>query len=304
MSGARAPLLSIVVASPYSIHDLGNILEALSGQASGGGVEIIVADCSQDGSLEDLIVAYPDVVFIRFPEKAPLPELWGAGIARSTGEIIAVTDSTCLVGSDWIAAMIKTHRAHRSPHPVIGGSVEPAVGGRWLDWAIYFCEYGQFMRPLKEGVVNELPGNNLSFKRQTLNLGSEFISGFFWKTYWCRELQAKGIELISAPGVVIHYRKSYRLFPLLVRRFHHGRCFAGMRVPRASVFSRAGYAAGSALLPLLFLMRLAGAVLPKRKYLSEFILSLPFTVLAIFSWSLGEFCGYLAGAGRSCDHIY
>ncbi|MGH9839346.1 MAG: glycosyltransferase [Blastocatellia bacterium] len=301
MSQSNAPELTVVVASPYSVYDIKQFLEALHNQNQGGKVEVIVAECCLDGSMEEVITDYPDVSFIRYPERTPLPVLWGDGIARSKGRIIAITDSTCLVGPDWVAAIIE---AHRTPHPVIGGAVEATGIKRPLDWAVYFCEYGQFMRPLRSGAASELPGNNISFKRPALETGREFVRNGFWKTHWCRKLQAEGIELVSAPSVVVSYRKSYQLVPFLIRRYHHGRCFAGMRVAQASLSTRVSYAAGCGLLPFLFLARVIGTIFPKKRYLKEFALSLPYIMLAVVSWSFGEFRGYLAGPGKSCAYIY
>jgi len=301
MSRRTAFQLSVVVASAWSVRDLESFLDALTGPSWARKFEIIVADCCDDDALENIIAKHPDVIFIRYSEKTPLPLLWGAGIARATGEIIAVTDATCRAGPDWIPAMLK---AHEAPHALIGGAVEAAECRSGLDWAAYFCEYGQFMRPLQKGAANELPGNNLSFKRWTLDLGAEFVRDGFWKTYWLRSLRDAGVELVAEPAVVVYYRRSYRLFPFLIRRFHHGRCFAGMRVAQASLFARAGYAAGSWLLPFIFFARVLRMILSKRRLLGEFALALPFTILAIVSWSLGEFCGYLAGAGKSCARIY
>jgi glycosyltransferase involved in cell wall biosynthesis len=296
----QPPELSVVIASPSTIEDLKQILDSLGRQKQNGAVEIIVADCSQDGSADRLTANYPDVTFLHYAEGTPLPTLWGGGIMRSSGRIIAITDSTCVVAANWISAMLKSHQSQR---PVIGGAIEPARLKKLLDWAAYFCEYGQFMHPLKSGAVNELPGNNISFKRPALERGREFVSDGFWKTYWCRRLQSEGIALISDPSIVVSYRKSYNLLPFLIRRYHHGKCFAGMRVAQVPLVMRLAYLAGSFLLPVLFLARVAGAILPKRRFLKEFILSLPFSALAVVIWSVGEFCGYLTGAGKSCDHV-
>ena len=295
------PQLSVVVASVYSTRNLEICLNAIIKQIQGKDIEVIVANCCEDDSIQNIVIKYPDTIFIRFPEKTTLPILWGAGIARSTGQIIAVTESTCVVDDHWISAILK---AHESSHPVIGGAVEITECRKWVDWAAYFCEYGQFMRPLMEGVANELPGNNVSFKRWVLNKGQEFVENGFWKTYWCRRLREEGIELVSMPSIVVYYKKSYSLIPFLIRRFHHGRCFAGMRVAQSSTLTRAYYVVGSPLLPFLFLVRTISVIVPKKRYLKEFILSVPISVMAIVTWSIGEFWGYLTGAGKSCAYIY
>ena len=160
------------------------------------------------------------------------------------------------------------------------------------------------MHPLKEGIVDELPGNNISFKREILNRGRRFVRNGFWKTYWCRELQAEGIQLISNPSVLVRYRKKYRLGSFLIRRFTHGRCFAGMRIKKDLVFKRACYLIGTVILPLMFLWRIITDMINKKRHIKEFVISFPITVMAVVIWSLGEFWGYLTGPGNSCDKIF
>ena len=297
----KAPPLSVVMASAYSIRDTERCLHALIQQDPGKEVEIIVVDRCREDSIDGVMAKYPHVIFIRFPENTSLPILWGSGIARSTGRIIAVTDSTSIPDESWISAILK---AHQSPHPVIGGAVEIEPCERWTDWAAYFCEYGQFMRPRVEGVVEELPGNNVSFKRWVLKRGREYVENGFWKTYWCRKLRQEGIPLVSVPSIVVRYNKRYRLLPFIIGRFHHGRCFAGMRIAQASILVRFNYVAGSPGLPMLFLMRIIRTVASKRRYIKKFVLVFPITFLAIVSWSVGEFWGYLASPGESCSKIY
>ena len=76
-----------------------------------------------------------------------------------------------------------------------------------------------------------------------------------------------------------------------------------MRLAPPAMLRRAGYALAAWLLPFIFLARVIKAVAPKRRYLRQFLLSLPLAVLAIVAWSAGEFWGYLTGAGGSCAHV-
>lgn len=293
--------LSVVIASDQSIEDLDMCLRSLLKQAQGWKVELIVSCVRRDYSIESVVEKYPDIQFISFSERVSNPVLWGAGIQKAKGEIIAITDTTCSFDDDWIEAILK---AHQAPHPVIGGVVEVRGCRSWVDWTAYFCEYGQFMRPIPEGSVQELPGNNISFKRWALDTGKKYTENGFWKTYWCRELQKNKIELFATPSMVIYMKKNYRLIPFLIRRFHHGRCFAGMRIAKASILSRSALAAGSIVLPFLFMGRLARKIIPKGRHRKEFYMTLPFSVLAMVSWSVGELLGYLVGPGKSCAHIY
>lgn len=297
---AAPPLLSVIMTAADPLASGPVSLVAAAARRGGPGVEIILAHGGDEARSEEIERECPGSVVIRLPGVATLPDLLGAAIARARGEIIAITDTTCAVAEDWVSEILK---AHAAPHPVIGGSVEPDGLTRMVDWAAYFCEYGQFMRPLPEGTVSELPGNNISLKRWVLGRGREFVAPQFWKTYWCRRIQAEGIRLHSTPSIVVYYRKSFRLVPFLIRRFHHGRCFAGMRLAELSRLRRACYAAAAPALPIALTARTLKKTLGKRRRLAELALCLPISLLAILSWALGELCGYLAGRGASCDHV-
>ena len=292
--------LSVVVVSPYSHAMLRKCLESILASVKQDKIEVLVSDCCADEVVSDLIQKYPDVNFLEFPGKSGIPALAAAGIEKACGEIVALTDSSCMVESNWVSSILT---AHQMPSQVIGGAVEIPGPMKPLDWAAYFCEYGQFAYPLKSGTVDALPGNNISFKRSVLAVKSEYAKKEFWKTYWCRELQAKGVELISEPSILVYYTKEFKLFSFLSRRFDHGRCFAGMRTKQIRFSERLIYVAGSFFLPFVFLYRTTVSVLSKKRFLKEFLLSFPFIVLAILFWSFGEIWGYLAGEGKSCDYI-
>ncbi len=292
--------LSIIVVSIYSQQSLVGCLDSILACDNQDKIEIIVADCSADISLPYLAVKYPHIRFIRLSENMGIPDLSAAGIAQACGEIIALTDSSSLVDADWITSILKAHQSHSA---VVGGRVEIYGQTKAVDWAAYFCEYGEFMYPLRTGAVDALPGNNISFKRSALLVGNEYVKDKFWKTFWCQKLRAEGIELISEPSMLIYYTKNFCLVSFLIRRFQHGRCFAGMRANEFTIIKRAIYLGGSVFLPFVFLYRITSTVVGKKRRLKEFLLSFPIIVLAIIFWSLGEAIGFLAGTGKSCEYI-
>lgn len=300
LESLKSPRLSVIVACTHSWRDLEPVLSSLRGQKGAEGLEIIVVDSSGDRAGGDSGNQDQGTMTLRFPQGTPLPALWGAGIQQSHGTLIAITDDCSVPDTQWVTAILA---AHESSDLIVGGAVDPMPRRSLVDWAAYFCEYGQFMLPLAGGVVSELPGNNVAFKRTALHKGTQFVKPGFWKTYWCRALQQEGVQLRSNPSMVVVDRKSYRLFPFLIRRYHHGRCFAGMRMTQVSSVMRVLYALGTPLLPILFMRRIAVPIMQKRRYLPQFILSLPISVLAVVSWSWGELYGYLVGPGRSCEFI-
>lgn len=297
----NAVKLSIVIASLYSPTDLKNCLESVLTNEQTE-IEIIVADCCLKSKTAEWIDKYPATNFIEFSEKTSLEVLLGTGIARAEGEIIAITDSSCVVAVDWISSILRAHQTEESP--VIGGTVEMNESSRSLtNWAAYFCDYGQFMPPAPRGIASAVPGNNLSVKSWALAKGTEYVENEFWKTLWCCRLQSEGIELFSEPTISISWRKNYRLLPFLHRRFQQGRCFAAMRVADEKNSKRILYAAGSVALPILLLFRTISPIIPKRRYFGKLLVSFPVIVLAVVFWSAGEAFGNLAGKGKSCERI-
>jgi hypothetical protein len=290
----------VIITSTSSLQEVLTCLSTITQQSCRQRLEIIVPYGADDASPETIATNYPDVICIRLQRATPLPRLLGAALARATGEVVAITDASCGIDAHWVSAILQ---AHAGPHPIIGGAVEPEGLRTLVDWAAYFCDYGQFMLPLTEGVVNEVPGNNISVKRRALARGREFVEGEFWKSSWCRRMQMEGLSLYTVPSIVVYYRKSFRLWQYLVHRFHNGRCFAGMRLAQLSHVGRGVYVAASPVLPALFCARLLKTVLPKRRYLGRLCRSFPIIALATASWALGECVGYLLGPGVSCRHV-
>lgn len=293
--GVACPL-SVVVASAHGPGPLDRCLAVLAPQAREAQAEVVVA-----GAFSDQHQArYPDVVFLPFPAGTSGPELWGAGIARARGDRVGITETRTVPSPTWVRDVLAAWDPSR---PIVGGAVEPSQPRSVVSWGAYFCDYGQFMRPLRRGQADELPGNNTVFERALLDVAPALAHPAFWKTYWCQALAAEGVSLWADPAFVVVDAKTYRLAPLLVRRFRHGRCFAGMRNAGLGPARRALYAAASPALPVVFLSRILRRLVPKRRYRAELLKSAPVIGLAVAAWSLGEAVGYVAGAGSSCDHV-
>ncbi len=234
--------------------------------------------------------------------RQPLPFLWARGIAEAKGEWLVIMETTCPPAPGWLPALPR--RTACAPG-VFGGAVEMAEGHGVVDWAAYFCEYAPFMRPLStSGKTFELPGNNICFHRDFLKFGRHYLAPGFWKTYWCGELTRNGIQLHAEPEMIVRFDKRYRPAHFFRRRFHHGRCYAGMRNLQLPGWKRILYAAGSLLLPLVMWGRMLRKFLPKGRLWGRYLAALPCSFLAVLAWAAGEMTGYGLGPGDSCEKIY
>lgn len=292
--------LSVIVAfydCQSSLKDcLSNILLRSSAE-----MEIIVTGCCPtDGNLLE-IGDSPSPAFLEFPANTSLPVLLGAAITYSSGEIIAITDSSCVVSEDWVPAVL---RAHHGKSAVVGGVVEISAADTGLiGWAAYFCDYAQFMLPVKSGVARMVPGNNLSLRRSVLEKGGWRPNEEFWKSHWCRQLQSQGIELHTEPAAIVSWHRNPKAIQYLINRFHHGRCFAGMRIRESTPLKRALFGVGSLLLPIVVFVRTIVGVLKKGRFFGKLVLSIPLIAAASVLWSAGEMVGYFAGTAGSCHRI-
>src|ERR1700675_4559983 len=201
-----APRISLVVASPESVEQRLRFLQALAEQAPLTDIEVLIIDAVGDFFPDG---GFEPVRWLRVPRQ-PLPFLWARGMADARGEWLVVMETSCPPAPGWLAAL---RQRTAGPPSIFGGAVEMAEGHGMVDWSAYFCEYAQFMNPLPPGKINELPGNNICFHRDLMQIGQRFLAPGFWKTYWCGELIKDGVILQTEPGMVARLEKRYRFFP-------------------------------------------------------------------------------------------
>jgi glycosyltransferase involved in cell wall biosynthesis len=289
--------VSVVVAAHNAGRSLGRCLDALARQGLED-AEVIVASSSTDDSDAIVRERFPFVRHLRFEEPLTVPELRGRAIAAARGAIIAVLDPYSVVDDGWLAALRRAHEER--PESAIGGPVDLADAGRrgLLEWALYINEYGMFLPPMRSGPVDILPGANVSYKRAALFDGERPRHAAFWKTLANQEAGA----LWLAAGAVVALDKPIPFGDFLRTRYHHGRCFAGMR--GGTLGERILRAFTAPLLPAVFLWRWGRAYLGRGRHRGKLFLTLPLQVLLFAVWSWGELVGYVLGTGASCRQLH
>lgn len=296
--------LSVVIAARNAAGVIATCLRALSTQSAAATLEVILADCSTDATPDIVRREYPQVRLLHFDAPLALPSLRGHGIAAARGAIIAILDPFSVTPVDWAAQVLDAHT--RNDHGVIGGSVDlyRAESASYSRWVTYLNEYGLFMSPVARGATWILPGSNLSYKREVLFDGTSPRYPVFWKTFVNWELEREGSALWLDPAVRVELNKPVAFRDFMRTRYHHGRCFAGMRVADSSAGMRAIRAASTVILPPLLLWRWSSGFWPKGHHRSRFLSTIP-AQLALFAvWSIGEANGYLRGSGNSCEQLY
>jgi hypothetical protein len=212
---------------------------------------------------------------------------------------VAILEDHAEVTPGWAQAIF---RAHQGPWGAVGGPVENGRFGL-VNWAAFLCEYTPYMGPLFEGPCNDLPGNNIAYKHRHLVKYAQVLEAGKWESWINDRLRADGVPTGATNQMVVRHIKPFGLGEFLVQRFHFSRSFAGMRRSEQSSAKRLAYACGSVVLPPVLLLRIAHAVLKKRRHVSKFIASIPLLLLMLTAGAVGEMVGYLTGPGTSLEHV-
>jgi glycosyltransferase involved in cell wall biosynthesis len=295
---------SVIIACNNAETVIVECLSRLMQQGEQSNLEIIVADGSNDTTAQLVEAQFPTVKLLRFKHPSTLPVLRGSAIALATGQIIALLDPYTMVSPDWLKQVIREHTEHT--HAAIGGAVNlyHADDQGIFAWAQYFNEYGMFMSPVEEDVIEILPGCNISYKRELLFDGDKPRFEEFWKTFVHAGLEESGGVLWQTPRIHVELWKPIGFVSFLMTRFSHGRCYAAMRCADSTPAARFLRFLTTPLVPFVLQYRWTRRIWPKHRYRARYILSLPIQFILFTFWSVGEFAGYLTGAGNSCRKLY
>jgi hypothetical protein len=294
-----SPRLSVVVVSFSAAAILDRCLSALAAHAGASDVEVIAvraADSAGGAIVATARQRFPHVTFIEAPEGTTVPHMRARGIEACRGEMVALLEDDCEVQPGWREAALTLAA---SPHVALAGAVEPGEYVRGLDWAVYFCEYARFMRPVRVSGSPPLPGNNMVCRRAALMQPSTRLAdGFLELVAQSRWLEAGlttgGSDQLLVRNVARWPRRQVTSVP-----FHHGRAYAAARFADRSAAVRLSFALMTLALPLVKIARLLRETSSRGRLTGQLCAAMPWVLLFTSSWSLGEAVGCLAGAGES-----
>ena len=283
------PALSIVVGSRAADGGAAACLAALHGQAAPG-VEVLLVEDAPEPSL-DAGVSRRLVV-----PGALVPELWAEGIRQATGRLVGLLAGGVVPDPDWVALTLELHKGGAA---AFGGAVEPGAGMRLVDWAVYFCRYAPYMRPVPADADLEIPADNASYDGDILRRYAHLYEDAFFEPFVHRAMRADGCELRFDPSRAVRVARGAGAAAFCRQRFRHGREHGRLRsagLPRAAVLASA---ATAPLVPLVMTLRAARQVAARRRHVARFAAVAPLVLGFYTCWAAGELLGRLAvAAGR------
>jgi GT2 family glycosyltransferase len=189
--------------------------------------EIIVVDSSSNDESEQVVAKFPEVIAVRLRgQRNNMPQARNAGVAASSGDVLAFIDDDSMVHPDWLAALVKTYRDE-----TIG-----AVGGRVIEMPEPFCDevkgsprmlitpsgrvIGKDRGVLSTEVieVDHLGGGNMSFRREVLEQVGGFDANYTLTNYreetdLCIRVKKAGWRMVFVPPMTVthfSFRAVYR----------------------------------------------------------------------------------------------
>jgi hypothetical protein len=306
MEAPSDPLLSVIVAivsdtlQPPTVDRLRDCLRSLCEQVDPPTLEIIVPHLSGVVGINQLKVQFPEIRFLAIAElKRPAGssgsrehhnKLRAHGVAAARGDIVALIEDIGLAHPSWCARIIE---AHCAPVAGVGGAVENAVD-RWVNWALYFIDFGAYQNPVPEGDTWIASDANVSYKRSVLAAIRRVWREAFNEHTVNRALRFRGERILLSSRVITHQNRGHVDFMTALReRFVWGWSFGAQR--RLAGLSRVTWTLTSPLLPFLMLGRLFARAAIQRRLTGRFFKAFPLMVLMVMAWCLGEVFAYLRG---------
>lgn len=283
--------LSIIVPSINGIEYLQRCVRALRGQLASTD-ELIVPDATVGRAALEL-ESFPGLIVrvVENPVGVGLPELRSLGLSLAKGAVIAMTEDHCVPEHDWCAELRRLHCVF--PEQVIGGPIENGAKQTLVDWACYFCEYGDFMLPLVEAPAGAVPGTNASYKRSLVEANGSLFAAGLWDYFLHQQLAQRGATFRMEPRLRVLNVKSFTRAQFDEQSFAFARSFAQVRLRGASAIQVWKWRLLSPALPFLKTARHARKILTKkRRHLREFVGSLGWVFWFQCVWSAGEMVGY------------
>src|SRR5229473_1598378 len=202
------PKVSVVVCAYNAESTMAACLESLR-DLRYPAYEIVVVD---DGSTDrtGAIADEYEGLHVIHQENQGLSAARNVGIAASTGEIIAFTDSDCVVDPDWLYYLVATFLS--SGQAAVGGPNLPPPEDSLVASCVAASPGGPLHVLLDDEEAEHIPGCNMAFRREVL----EEIGGFdpLYRAAGddvdvCWRLQDRGYRIGFSPAAMVwHFRRN------------------------------------------------------------------------------------------------
>jgi hypothetical protein len=299
IADSEAPRMSVVVASKVGKPFIDFCLQSLEAKAVGAEVIVVVAGAREYA--HTLTADYPWARVIHSTGVTQVPALRRLGVQEARSAFVAIIEEHCSAAPDWLANAIRALESGR--YGAVGGPVGDDGYRRLRDWVVYFLEYHGALPPAVSGETDNLNDANIAYQRSLLLDHIDLLDDGYWPMTLHPTLIAKGVKMLSAPGMIVHHRGPFDFGYYLRQRFLFSRAYAGVRAQKQPVWRRLAYVVLAPLVPFMMLARIARIVLRKGRRIPQFVATLPLLSVALVVMVAGEWLGCVAGPGHALAKV-
>lgn len=300
MTQQGEPALSVILATPHGFDTIRKTIRHLRTQTVKHLLEIIIVAPSASflNADESELGAFCRFQILEADSMTSTGSANAKGIRQATAPVVALAEDHAFPAPGWAEALIA---AHRNPWAAVGPVIRnPNDPKNVIAWADILIGFGEYLAPRESGVVERLPGNNSSYKRDLLlNYGPQLETMMETETLIHKDLRQKGYQLYLDSGAQVSHLNFEKLASFLKIKYFSGRIFGAARARGWSLGYRLFYVWGTPLIPLVRYRRYKKHWNSLRKHQK-----LPWGVLPM-AWgglvisAMGEMIGCYFGAGQT-----
>lgn len=298
---ASTPTISLVVIELVGGAALARAIAAAATLANRHSVQLLVV-CRGEAQL--IAENTPDDSVQVIPNGGDtVPQRRMTGLRRADTEIIALVEDSVVLCDAWIEGLLESFENNTSASwgPVVPSS---KLISRYRALAV--LEYGRYALGAKPQIRKQwllgepltLPGCNMAFRRDELLAVLDESQDCLFEHKVARQYQAENRKINYSPKMKVVYDVIDAYSAKMSTRLQHGRIYGGSEAKRSGSVKRILGAARAILVPIVltargirYSLRLGPGYLSPTQVLWLFLMSA--------AWGLGEFQGFVFGAGES-----
>jgi glycosyltransferase involved in cell wall biosynthesis len=235
------PKVSIVVCSYNGARTLRDCMLSLQ-DLNYPDYEIILVDDGSKDETQRIMAEFPRVQNIKQKNRG-LSVARNVGIGAATGEVIAFTDSDCMVDRDWLYFLV--HTLLSSDFAAVGGPNISPPATDWIQATVGAAPGSPSHVLLTDTVAEHVPGCNMAYHKWAL----EMIGGFdpeYRKAGddvdVCWRLMQSGYQIGFSPAAIVWHYRRFEVRTYFSQQVGYGEAEAMLRYKHLQYFGPTGSA--------------------------------------------------------------
>ncbi len=235
------PKVSVVVCSYNGARTLEECLRSL-GRLNYPDYEVVLVDDGSTDSTRGIAARFPQVKYIHQSNQ-------GLSVARNvsaqaaSGQIVAYTDSDCVVDEDWLLYLVQAMQDQNVD--AIGGPNIPPPSDGWTARCVAVSPGGPSHVMLDDRRAEHVPGCNMAFRRDRLIAAGGFDPRFHVAgddVDICWRFMDAGLSIGYAPAAMVWHHRRNTVRAYFRQQAGYGRSEAMLHVKHPSRFNKLGCA--------------------------------------------------------------